>query len=259
MDGLGVKQAMAKRSTWVGLILATMLAGCDTAPPTVSAENPQAQTETKTQLESDSEQIENVGSQSKDDIIEAPSTQTPALIESPVESSDDPDSETKEQTESPKDDPNAKADDDVTKFIGQDGRERIVPTGPPPTDRDGRLELTFDDLSFEMEKGGAFDRSMLTDRIKKFHGADVRLRGFIRPSFRQSKIEKFVFVRDDKECCFGPGAAIYDNALVSLKKGTETDYTVRPIVVTGKLYLKEYETPDGLILSIYRIKNGKIE
>jgi len=148
---------------------------------------------------------------------------------------------------------------EATKFIGQDGRERVVPTGPPPTDRDGRLELTFDDLSFEMEKGGDFDRSMLTDRIKKFHGADVRLRGFIRPSFRQSKIEKFVFVRDDKECCFGPGAAIYDNALVSLKKGTETNYTVRPIVVAGKLYLKEYETPDGMVLSIYRIKNGKIE
>jgi hypothetical protein len=87
----------------------------------------------------------------------------------------------------------------------------------------------------------------------------VRLRGFIRPSFRQSDIEKFVFVRDDKECCFGPGAAIYDNALVSLKKGTQTDYTVRPVVVSGKLYLKEYATPDGMILSIYRIKNGKVE
>ncbi len=149
--------------------------------------------------------------------------------------------------------------DDVTKFVGQDGRERIVPTGPPPTDRDGRLELTFDDLSFEMEKGDPFERSMLTDRIKSFHGADVRLRGFIRPSFRQSKIEKFVFVRDDKECCFGPGAAIYDNALVSLKKGTQTDYTVRPVVVTGQLHLKEYQAPDGMILSIYRIKNGKIE
>ncbi|MDA8564213.1 DUF3299 domain-containing protein [Mariniblastus sp.] len=149
--------------------------------------------------------------------------------------------------------------DDATKFIGQDGRERIVPTGPPPTDADGRLELTFDDLSFEMEKGGKFDRSMLTDRITKFDGADVRLRGFIRPSFRQSNIEKFVFVRDDKECCFGPGAAIYDNALVSLKKGAQTNYTVRPVVVTGKLHLKEYETPDGMVLSIYRIKNGKIE
>ena len=150
-------------------------------------------------------------------------------------------------------------DDEATKFIGQDGRERVVPTGPPPTDQDGRLELTFDDLSFEMEKGGKFERSMLTDRIKNFDGADVRLRGFIKPSFRQSKIEKFVFVRDDKECCFGPGAAIYDNALVSLKKGSQTEYTVRPVVVTGQLRLKEYETPGGMILSIYRIKNGKIE
>jgi hypothetical protein len=43
-------------------------------------------------------------------------------------------------------------DVDVNKFIGQDGRERVVPTGPPPTDSEGRLELTFDDLSFEMDQ-----------------------------------------------------------------------------------------------------------
>ncbi len=144
-------------------------------------------------------------------------------------------------------------------FLGQDGRERVVPTGPPPTDADGRLELTFDDLSFEMEKGGDFDRSMLTERINSFDGAEVRLRGFIRPSFRQSNIEKFVFVRDNQECCFGPGAAIYDNALVTLAKGTDTQYTTRPIVVAGKLALKEYKTPDGMVLSIYRIRKARVE
>lgn len=176
-----------------------------------------------------------------------------------LETSDSAQTESPDNTDADAKPEPAKSSDDVTKFVGQDGRERIVPTGPPPTDRDGRLELTFDDLSFEMEKGDQFKRSMLTDRINTFHEADVRLRGFIRPSFRQSKIEKFVFVRDDKECCFGPGAAIYDNALVSLKKGTQTDYTVRPVVVTGQLHLKEYQTPDGMILSIYRIKNGNIE
>lgn len=229
--------------------MAAMIVGC--SPQAQPLANPPAETVEPTQT------APVIETESPPSASDAPTTnETPvALDTAPPESLDATDT-VAEQTpdKSPDDD-----EDDVKKFIGQDGRERVVPTGPPPTDREGRLELTFDDLSFEMEKGGKFERSMLTERIKKFHGEEVRLRGFIRPSFRQSKIEKFVFVRDDKECCFGPGAAIYDNALVSLKKGTQTDYTVRPVVVVGQLYLKEYETPDGMVLSIYRIKQGEIE
>ena len=101
---------------------------------------------------------------------------------------------------------------------------------------------------------------MLTERIESFHGAKVRLRGFIQPSFRQTNIRKFVFVRDDKECCFGPNAALYDNILVKMAPRTQATFTVRPVVVTGQLFLKEYQDPaSGMVLSIYRMKNGKIE
>lgn len=123
----------------------------------------------------------------------------------------------------------------------------------------GPLELTFDDLSFEMQPDEKFDRSMLTDQINSYHDQTIRLRGFIRPSFRQDGITKFVFVRDNKECCFGPGAALYDCVLVKLAKGKETEFTVRPIVVEGNFYLKEYRGPDGKVWSIYRIKNGRID
>ncbi len=223
---------------WISLTVAAIVAGCS------------SQTQ-PTYEESAADSVQ----------TEAPTTQNPASGVDVNRRSDDPThaSSADDSSAAAMAAPSQSSDEEVTKFVGQDGRERVVPTGPPPTDREGRLELTFDDLSFEMEKGSKFERSMLTDRIKKFHGSEVRLRGFIRPSFRQSNIEKFVFVRDDKECCFGPGAAIYDNALVSLKKGTQTDYTVRPIVVTGQMYLKEYATPDGMILSIYRIKNAKID
>jgi hypothetical protein len=121
------------------------------------------------------------------------------------------------------------------------------------------FELTFDNLKFEMEKGGDFDRSMLTPEINSYNNSTVSLRGFIRPSFSQSGLTKFIFVRDNKECCFGPGAAIYDCVLVKLAKGLETDFTVRPVTVEGKFSLKEYKGPDGKVWSIYRMIDTKVK
>lgn len=125
---------------------------------------------------------------------------------------------------------------------------------------DGKLnDLSFDDLTFEMEKEERFDRSMLTDEIVGYHKTTVRLRGFIRPTMRQDNISKFIFVRDNKECCFGPGAALYDCVLVQLEEGLTTEYTVRPITIKGEFYLREYEGPDGKVWAIYRLRNAVVE
>ncbi len=121
------------------------------------------------------------------------------------------------------------------------------------------FDLTFDDLKFEMEKGDDFDRTMLTEEINSYHGATIKVRGYIRPSFSQSGLTKFIFVRDNKECCFGPGAAIYDCVLVRLKKGLETEFTVRPVTIEGTFALKEYKGPDGKVWSIYRMTDVEIK
>ena len=126
-------------------------------------------------------------------------------------------------------------------------------------DGDDRIaDLTFDDIKFEMEKGADFERSMLTEDIEELAGKRIKLRGYIRPSFQQSGIKRFILVRDNQECCFGPGAMIYDCVLVSLSKGTEIEYTVRPIVVEGQFYLKEYKGPDGKVWAIFRMKKTEL-
>ena len=123
----------------------------------------------------------------------------------------------------------------------------------------GRFALSFDDLKFDQDKGEAFDRKMLTPKINSYHGGKVKIRGYIRPNFKQSGITKFIFVRDNKECCFGPQAAIFDNILVKLDKGESTNYTVRPITVEGDFVLKEYKGNDGQVWSLYRLYNAEVK
>lgn len=123
----------------------------------------------------------------------------------------------------------------------------------------GRYALTFDDLKFDMEKTEAFDRNMLSTKINGYHGGKIKIRGYIRPNFKQSGITKFVFVRDNKECCFGPEAAIFDNILVRLEKGNSTNYTVRPVIIEGDFVLKEYHGDNGNVWSLYRMYNAKIK
>jgi hypothetical protein len=152
------------------------------------------------------------------------------------------------------------------------GQEPAAPDRPPPvSQKEDRpkvefaqkagepKEISFDDLVFAMEKGGKFERSMLTEKILQMNGEQIRIRGFIRPAFKETGISKFVFVRDNQECCFGPGAALYDCILVELGGEKTTDYTVRPITVLGTIYMKEFKGPDGNIWAIYRMKNASVE
>ena len=123
----------------------------------------------------------------------------------------------------------------------------------------GLYDLTFDDVKFDLEPDEPFSADRLTDEIRKIDGQKIKIRGYIRPSFSQRGLKNFVFVRDNKECCFGPNAAIYDCMLVKLKKQTTTDYTVRPVTVEGTFYLKPFEGPDGNTWAIYRMRNATVK
>ena len=107
-------------------------------------------------------------------------------------------------------------------------------------------EISFDDLTFDMEIDGDYDVSLLTDEIRALDGKVVKIRGYILPStlFRETNIDEFVLVRDNQECCFGPGAALFDCVVVNLIDGVKTDFTTRPVTVTGTFRLKEYKYPD---------------
>ena len=114
--------------------------------------------------------------------------------------------------------------------------------------------ISFDDVKFEMKKKASFKRSLLTKEIVDLDGQLIKIRGYILPSFQQKGITRFVLVRDNMECCFGPGAALYDCIVVEMESGKSTSFTVRPITVEGIFTVREYKGPNGKHLAIYHLK-----
>jgi hypothetical protein len=119
----------------------------------------------------------------------------------------------------------------------------------------GILDLTFDDLEFEIDRDGAFERSMLGEHIEELKDKTVILRGFILDAsvFQQKGIKQFVLVRDNQQCCFGPGAYIHHNAQVEMVEGKSTEFSLRPVTVKGKFDIRPFLGPDGKCYSVYHL------
>lgn len=141
------------------------------------------------------------------------------------------------------------------KPIAETSKKPIVDPRPSRQGAKAKGEISFDDLKFDIEKGGKFEDKMLTKEIKALNKQLVRLRGYILPNsvYKNSGIDQFVLVRDNMECCFGPGAAIYDCVLVTMEKGKTTDFTTKSVAVRGKFEIEEFKFPDGTLMAIYKM------
>ena len=120
-------------------------------------------------------------------------------------------------------------------------------------------EITFDDIKFEMEKGAPFSRDLLPERVTALADTVIRIRGYILPSFQQTGLTQFVLVRDNQECCFGPGAALYDCIVVRMRPGKTADFSIRPVAVAGSFKLEELRAPDGSHLAIYGLDGDEVK
>jgi hypothetical protein len=135
--------------------------------------------------------------------------------------------------------------------------QRVVTRSParPGEPRD----ISFDDIKFEMQKGDPFTRDLLPKRVTALEQERVRIRGYILPSFQQSGLTQFVLVRDNMECCFGPGAALYDCVVVHMLPGKSTNFSIRPVAVAGTFRVEELRGPDGKHLAIYALDGESVQ
>ncbi len=140
-----------------------------------------------------------------------------------------------------------KSSDDVTK------RRQGSPDDKKPR------ELTFDDIKFAMERNADFDRKLLTEEIEKLDGKRIKLRGYMLPSFQQDGITQFVLVRDNLECCFGPGAMLFDCLIVDMDEGKSASYSIRPVTVEGVFTIEPLSDEDDVTLAIYHLQAVQVK
>jgi len=154
----------------------------------------------------------------------------------------------------------------------ENGKAPAEATGEPPSgDQPGngnakparpakRLDITFDDLKFPMEKTETFRREMLTDKVESLAGKPIRIRGYILPTYRQKGIPVFILVRDNKECCFGPGAALYDSIKVTMEEGKTIEYTRYPVAVEGVFRIEVEEDEFlGQIVTVFQMTGTRVK
>ncbi len=150
------------------------------------------------------------------------------------------------------------------------GRSPTTPVAPPaaeavPSPAPARRtasaprEVTFDDIKLDMEKGTPFTRDLLPKRVTALAGERIRIRGYILPSFQQTGLTQFVLVRDNQECCFGPGAALHDCIVVRMEPGKTTSFSIRPVAVAGTFRIDELRAPDGTHLAIYAMEGEEVK
>lgn len=130
-------------------------------------------------------------------------------------------------------------------------------------------EINFDDLKFDIEKDSAFNSSMWTKRLKRINEKNVKLRGYMLPSsiFQSSGIKQFVLVRDNQECCFGPGALLFDCVFVEMAGDATAKFTTRPVTVEGTFLLddEKYRYPEGTgpgtatHMAVFRIEASSVK
>ncbi len=119
-------------------------------------------------------------------------------------------------------------------------------------------DITFDAVKFNIQKDQPFERSMLTPAIEKLHDTPIRIRGYILPSFQQTGLTQFVLVRDNMECCFGPGAALYDCIVVEMAPGKSTDFTTHPVAVEGVFTIHVLRGPEDHCMAVYHLEADKV-
>lgn len=107
--------------------------------------------------------------------------------------------------------------------------ELMVPHKAFLKDRRTRaLQVAYDDLNLlkvlNMDPVTDNVVTWMPDWMRSLEGQTIRVRGYMYPPFVSEGLEKFILLRDNQECCYGPGAKIYDHIEIRMKDGTTARY-----------------------------------
>ncbi len=139
----------------------------------------------------------------------------------------------------------------------------LVPTRSFQTDRETRsLRVSYDDLDLlkilNMEPVPADAAEHFPDWLRSLDGKQVRIRGYMYPTYQATGLTGFLIARDNGICCFVRQPKVYDIMSVRLAEGETTDYIEgRPFDVVGIFHIDPLIEDDEL-LQLYRIDDARV-
>jgi hypothetical protein len=124
------------------------------------------------------------------------------------------------------------------------------------------LRVSYDDIDLlkvlNMEPVPVDAETHFPDWLKQLDGKQVRIRGFMYPTYRSTDLTGFMLARDNDICCFRRNPEIYDVFVVRLAEGEKTDYIEgRPFDVVGTFHI-ETEAEDGELFQLYHISEARV-
>lgn len=94
--------------------------------------------------------------------------------------------------------------------------------------------------------------------LKALDGTEIRIRGFMYPTFEATGLTSFTLARDNGICCFVRQPKIYDIIAVQLADGVTTDYIEgKPFDVEGVFRIQP-EADETELYRLYRIENARV-
>ncbi len=127
---------------------------------------------------------------------------------------------------------------------------------------DGALRVSFDDVDLlkvlNADPVPLDVEQHLPAWLSGLHGKTVRIRGWMFPPPVEKGLPAFMFVRDNKDCCFGRKVLIYDKIGIRMRSGETTDYIEgHPFDVEGRMVIKT-RLQDGELFLLYVIEDAVV-
>jgi hypothetical protein len=126
-----------------------------------------------------------------------------------------------------------------------------------------RQTIAFDDIKFDITQDQPFLASMVPERSRALVGQPILIRGYVNPYYCVSHtgITRFLLVRDNGTCCFGPAPLLCDCILVTMEDGKSIDFPGNtPITVSGTFRLEDVRfEEEGNPLAIYQMSGEFVE
>ncbi len=141
--------------------------------------------------------------------------------------------------------------------------ELLIPEKTFPVEgRDGVLRVSFDDVDLlkvlNADPVPLDVEQHLPSWLSGLNGKTIRIRGWMFPPPVEKGLPAFMFVRDNKDCCFGRKVLIYDKIGIRLRPGETTHYIVgHPFDVEGRMVIKT-RIQDGELFLLYVIEDAVV-